>query len=150
MFYTRFVNLEPNMLFGFNDSEFKKATASIFVALLVFGFVPIINLIRIIPFFKEILLGAVVVVAFTTISDTKRAIKFTLVTGMIAAVAFNVVYIPGSFVLGGLVGMAGGSEAPGGMALLQGLGALTNIIGLLFMSPIGYAIGGVVGSILNQ
>lgn len=140
-------------MFGFDDSEFKKSTASIFVALLVFGFIPIIGLIRAIPLFKEILLGAAVVAVFTTISDTKRAIKFALLTGMIAAVLFNVVYIPGQTLLGGLFGAVsegGGADAAGGMALLSGLGALTNLIGLIFISPVGYVIGGALGGVLNQ
>lgn len=140
-------------MFGFDDSEFKKSTASIFVALLVFGFVPIIGLIRVIPLFKEILLGAAVVAVFTTISDTKRAIKFALVTGMVAAVLFNVIYIPGQTLLGGLLGAAsegGGADAAGGMALLSGLGALANLIGVVFFSPIGYVIGGALGGVLNQ
>lgn len=140
-------------MFGFDDSEFKKSTASIFVALLVFGFVPIIGLVRVIPLFKEILLGAAVVAVFTTISDTKRAIKFALVTGMIAAVLFNVIYIPGQTLLGGLLGAVsegGGADAAGGMALLSGLGALANLIGLIFMSPLGYVIGGALGGVLNQ
>lgn len=143
---------ELKMLFGFNDSEVKKATASIFVALLIFGFIPIVNLIRFIPFFKEILLGAAVVAVFTNIGDTMEAVKFAVITGMIAAVAFNVIYIPGSFLLGGLIGgiSGAGGEAAGQMAVLQGLGALTNIIGLIFMSPIGYAIGGAVASFLNE
>ncbi|MBV0923462.1 hypothetical protein KTS45_04545 [Halomicroarcula limicola] len=139
------------MIFGFDESEFKKATASIFVVLLVTGFVPILNLVRFVPFFKEILLGAAVVAVFTTIEDTKTAIKFALVTGMIAAVAFNLIYIPGSFVLGGIMSMGGSNpDAAGGMAMLAGLGALTNIVGLIFMSPIGYTIGGALGSVLNS
>ncbi|QGA83376.1 hypothetical protein [Halomicrobium sp. LC1Hm] len=139
-------------MFGFDDSEVKKSIGTIFVALLVMGFVPIINLIRIVPFFKEVVLGAVVVVVFTSLSEVKRGIKFALVTGMIAAVAFNVVFIPGQIILGGVMGAASGAtgEAAGGMAMLNGLGALTNLIGLLFMSPIGYTIGGAIGSVLNS
>lgn len=139
-------------MFGFDDSEFKKSTASIFVALLIFGFVPIIGLIRVIPTFKEILLGAFVVAFFTSISDTKQAIKFALISGMIAAVAFNVIYIPGQFVLGGIMGAAGGggSEAAATMSALQGLGALLNIIGLILFSPFGYIIGGALGGVLNS
>ncbi|NLV11369.1 hypothetical protein ACAH01_05305 [Halomicrobium sp. HM KBTZ05] len=139
-------------MFGFDDSEVKKSIGTIFVALLVMGFVPIINLIRIVPFFKEVVLGAVVVVVFTSLSEVKRGIKFALVTGMIAAVAFNVVFIPGQIILGGVMGAASGAtgEAAGGMAMLSGLGAITNLIGLLFMSPIGYTIGGAIGSVLNS
>ena len=144
------------MILGFDDSEFKKSTGTIFVALLVFGFVPIINLIRFVPLFKEILLGTLVVAAFTTITDTKTGIKFALVTGMLAAVAFNVVYIPAQFVIGGLMGglMGGGAstagETAGMMAAVSGIGALTNLFGLLFMSPVGYVLGGAFGTVVNS
>lgn len=139
------------MIFGFGESEFKKSTVAIFAVLLIVGFVPIIGLVRIVPLFKEVLLGAAVVAVFTNIEDTKTAIKFALVTGMIAAVAFNVIYIPGSFVLGGILGASSGTgDAAGGMAMLAGLGALSNLIGLIFMSPIGYTIGGALGGVLNQ
>ncbi|WP_018258052.1 hypothetical protein [Halomicrobium katesii] len=139
-------------MFGFDDSEVKKSIGTIFVALLVMGFVPIINFIRIVPFFKEVVLGAAVVAVFTSLSEVKRGIKFALVTGMIAAVAFNVVFIPGQIILSGVMGAASGAtgEAAGGMALLSGIGALSNLIGLLFMSPIGYTIGGAIGSVLNS
>jgi len=144
------------MILGFDDSEFKKSTATVFVALLVFGFVPVVNFIRFVPLFKEILLGTLVVAVFTSITDTGTGIKFALVTGMLAAIAFNVVYIPAQFVIGGIMGglmNAGTStagETAGTMAALSGLGALTNLFGLLFMSPIGYVVGGAFGSVLNS
>jgi hypothetical protein len=143
-------------MFGFNDSEFKKSTATIFIALLLFGFVPIIgDLIRLVPLFKEVVLGAVVVAVFTSVSDTGTGVKFALASGMIAAVLFNIIYIPGQTLLGGVFGALGSSgsdaAAVGGMsAMFSGLGALTNLIGLIFMSPIGYAIGGAIGSVVNQ
>lgn len=144
------------MLFGFDEREFKLSTATIFVALLVFGFVPIINLIRYVPLFKEILLGTVVVAAFTSISDTKTGVKFGFLIGMPAALAFNLVYIPGQFLLGGLLGGLAGTgsttaaESAGAMAALNALGALTNIFGLIFTSPIDYVVGGAFGSVLNS
>jgi hypothetical protein len=143
-------------MFGFNDSEFKKSTATIFVALLIFGFVPIIgHLIRAVPLFKEVVLGAVVVAVFTSISDTGTGVKFALASGMIAAVLFNIIYIPGQTLLGGVFGAltSAGDEAVatgGASAMFSGLGALTNLIGLIFMSPIGYALGGAIGSAVNQ
>jgi hypothetical protein len=138
-------------MFGFEDSTVKKSIGVIFAALVVAGFVPILNLVRVVPLFKEVVLGAVVVIAFTSITDTGDAIKFALITGMIAAVAFNVIYIPGSFLLGGLMSVgAGSAEAAGGMAMLAGLGALTNLLGLLFFSPIGYVIGGAIGGVVNS
>lgn len=142
-------------MFGFNDSEFKKSTAAIFVALFIFGFVPIIGLIRVVPFFKEVVLGAAVVAVFTSISDTGTGVKFALASGMIAAVLFNIIYIPGQTLLGGVFGAltSAGDEAVatgGASAMFSGLGALTNLIGLIFMSPVGYAIGGAIGSVVNQ
>jgi hypothetical protein len=138
-------------MFGFDDSEFKKALGTILVALLVTGFVPIINLVRIIPLFKEVVLGTVVVVVFTTISDTKQGVKFALITGMLAALVFNVIYIPSCFVLGGAFGAAsGGGEQAGQMAMMQGIGAAANLIGFVLFSPFGYAIGGAIGSVLND
>ncbi|WP_415382849.1 hypothetical protein [Halosimplex sp. TS25] len=136
------------MVLGFDDEAFKKSVATIFVALLVTGFVPVVNLVRYVPLFKEVLLGALVVVAFTSITDAESAIKFALVTGMLAAVAFNVVYIPASFVLGGVMGAATGADV-GLMMFARGFGALMNVFGLLFMSPVGYILGGALGSVLN-
>lgn len=136
-------------MFGFDSSEFRKSTASIFVALLVVGFVPLVGLIRIVPLLKEVVLGAAVVAAFTSISDTKRAVKFALLTGMVAAVLFNVVFIPGQILLGGLFGAVGESSTATGGAFLSGLGALANLIGLVLFSPFGYAIGGAIGGFVN-
>ncbi|WP_324758633.1 hypothetical protein [Haloarcula montana] len=142
------------MIFGFEEEKFKKSFGIIFGVLLVTGFVPILNLVRIVPLFKEVALGAAVVAVFTSITDTKTAVKFALATGMLAAVAFNIVYIPGQIIMGGAIGAASGGETAmgsgAGMALLSGLGALTNLFGLLLFSPIGYTIGGVLGSVLNQ
>ncbi|WP_459194915.1 hypothetical protein [Halosimplex sp. J119] len=137
------------MILGFDDDAFKKSVATIFVALLVTGFVPIVNFIRYVPLFKEVLLGALVVVAFTSITDAGDAVKFTVVTGMIAAVAFNVVYIPATSLLGGVMGAATGADA-GMMMVARGLGALMNLFGLIFLSPVGYMIGGALGSVLND
>jgi hypothetical protein len=138
-------------MFGFDDSAFKKALGTILVALLVTGFLPIINLVRLIPLFKEVVLGTVVVVVFTSIRDTKQGIKFALVTGMLAALVFNIVYIPTSFILGGAIGAASGSgEQAGRMAMMQGIGAAANLIGFVLFSPFGYAIGGALGSVLND
>lgn len=154
--FTNQESLSRVILFGFDEREFKLSTATIFVALLVFGFVPLVNLIRYLPLCKEILLGTVVVAAFTSISDTKTGIKFAFLTGMQAAVAFNLVYIPGQFLLGGLLGGLSGAgsttaaESAGAMAALTALGALTNLFGLVFMSPIGYVLGGAFGSVLNS
>jgi hypothetical protein len=36
------------------------------------------------------------------------------------------------------------------MAMFRGLGAATNLIGFVLFSPFGYAIGGVIGGVLND
>ncbi|WP_276271349.1 hypothetical protein [Haloarcula litorea] len=139
------------MILGFDEDAFKKSVGVVFAVLLLVGFVPIIgDLIRLVPTMKEIALGAVVVAMFTSIADTTEGIKFALVTGMIAAVLFNLVYIPAQFVLGGLLSATGGTEGAAGMAMMAGFGALTNLVGLVFFSPVGYTIGGVIGAYLNE
>jgi MFS family permease len=138
---------------GFID-RYGKSTGAIFVALIVLH-LPIISLINFIPTFKEAVLGAVVVAGLTTISDTKTGIKYALVAGMLAAVLFNLVWIPAQFLLGGVFGAAGSggeSAAASGVVggLVSGLGALTNLIGLVIFSPVGYAVGGALGTVVND
>jgi hypothetical protein len=73
------------------------------------------------------------------------------VSGMIAAVAFNVVWIPFRFVLGGAAAGAAsgdvGAVATGG--LIAGFGAGFDLIGLVVFSPVGDSVGGAVGSYLD-
>jgi hypothetical protein len=137
-------------MLGLDSDEVTKSTGVILVALLIAGFVPIIGLIRLVPMLKEVILGAAVVVAFTGIGDTKEAVKFALVTGMLAALVFNVIYIPGQIFLGGVFGAASDGASASGMAMFRGLGAATNLIGFVLFSPFGYAIGGVIGGVLND
>ena len=126
--------------------------AVIFVALIVFH-LPIIGLINLLPLFKEILLGAVVVGLLTSLSEPKAGIKHALVAGMIAAIAFNALYIPFQFLMGGVWGATSGAESAAGAAavgsLLSGFGALFNLVGVAIFSPIGYIIGGGIGSFFN-
>ena len=124
--------------------------AAIFVGLVV-THLPIINLVGLIPMFKEVVLGAVAVVAFTSLSDAGDGAKHAIIAGMTAAVVFNILWIPGSIVLGGALTAASGGSAAGavGTGLLSGLGAFSNLIGLIVFSPIGYAVGGVLGSLVN-
>jgi hypothetical protein len=130
--------------------EYGRSIAAIFVALVV-AHLPVVNLINVVPLFKEVVLGAAVVAIFTPLSEVTEGAKHALVAGMIAAVVFNVIYIPASFVIGGSLAASGGQAAGSAMAsgLLAGLGAFVNLVGLIFFSPIGYAIGGVLGSVLN-
>jgi len=126
--------------------------AVIFVALVVFH-LPIIGLINLLPVFKEVLLGAAVVGVLTSISDTKAGIKHALIAGMIAAIVFNILYIPFQFVLGGVQGAAMGTDSAAGAAAItsfvSGFGALLNLVGVAIFSPIGYVIGGAIGSFFN-
>jgi hypothetical protein len=126
------------------------ASGVIFVVLLVTT-LPIIRWIRWIPAFKELVLGGLVVVAFTSIVDWKEGAKYALIAGMAAAVLFNVINIPLQIALGsvlsGVFGSAQNSAAQGG--ILGGLGALSNLIGLVIFSPVGFGVGGAIGAVLN-
>ena len=130
--------------------RYGRSIAFVFVGLVV-THLPIVNLIGLVPTFKEILLGAGVVFAFTSLTEPADGAKHAFVSGMTAAVVFNVIWIPGSAIIGGSLVAAGGSTASDAVAsgVLQGLGALTNLIGLLVFSPIGYAVGGVLGAVGN-
>lgn len=121
----------------------------ILAALFATAYVPMVSSIRFVPMLKEAVLGAVVVVAFTPITTAKGGVKYALAAGMTAAVVFNLVNIPLQLVIGGLViGGQGGSAGAMG-SFVAGLGALSNLVGLVFFSPLGYFVGGAVGSQLN-
>jgi|GEM_PF-3329030 len=134
-------------------ATYGKAIVVIFLALVVFH-LPIIGLINLVPVFKEVVLGAAVVAGLTSIADTKAGIKYALVSGMVAAVLFNALYIPGQFLLGGVLGAASMPEsAASGAAvssLMSGFGALLNLVGVVIFSPIGYTVGGALGTLVNQ
>lgn len=130
--------------------RYGKAIAVIFLALVI-THLPLISLVTLLPFFKEVVIAAIVVAAMTAISDAADAAKYAVIAGMTAAVVFNLVWIPAQFVLGGVFAAASGASASGSLAggALSGLGALSNLIGLIVFSPIGYAVGGVLGSLFN-
>lgn len=139
-------------MFGFNDGEFKVAAMAIFVGLCGFGvlrFIPLISILPTIPIWKEALLGAGAVTVFTSIDTAGEGIKFALLCGMIAAVAFNILYIPSQILFSTFVGAAIEGSSAGGGAFLGTLGAFANLIGVIFISPIGYSIGGALGAALN-
>lgn len=130
-----------------------------FAALAVFNFVPIVNLIRLLPTFKEILIGAALVVLLLETTEYVDGAVFALIVGMIAAVAVNVVRFVLATVVGlsGMLGgMGGGGMGPGagmgagGSLGFAALGAAINFVGVIIFSPIGYAIGGAVGAFLNE
>ena len=133
------------------------AIAATFAALVVFS-IPIINLIRLLPTFKEILIGAAVVFLLLDTTDLVDGAVFMLVSGMVAAVLFNVVRFVLFSVLG-VAGVLGGGGGPGGMGGagamggelgLAAIGALVQFIGVVIFSPVGYAVGGAVGAFLNE
>jgi len=134
-------------------ATYGKAIGVIFLALVVFH-LPIIGFINLLPAFKEVLLGAVVVVGLTSLTDTKAGIKYALVSGMVAAVLFNALYIPAQFLLGGVFGAATATEsAAGGAAIssfISGFGALLNLVGVVIFSPVGYTVGGALGTLVNR
>jgi hypothetical protein len=133
--------------------RYGRSIGVVFAGLFLTWIVPVVNLVRLVPLFKEAVLGVLVVVAFTSLEDWGQGAKHALVSGMIAAVAFNVVRIPAGVVLGGLAGAAGGgagaAETAAFAGALSGLGALTNVVGLVLFSPLGYIAGGAVGGLLN-
>jgi hypothetical protein len=75
---------ELNTNDGFVD-KYGMAIATVFVALWL-TVLPIIGLLRAVPLFKEIVIGAAVVVAFTSLDDWGQGAKYALVSGMVAAV----------------------------------------------------------------
>ncbi len=131
-----------------------------FAALAVFNFVPIVNLIRLLPTFKEVLIGAALVVLLLETTEYVDGAVFALVAGMIAAVVVNVV----RFVLLSVVGLSGmfggmgpgagmgpgGGIGAGGSVGFAALGAAISFIGVIIFSPVGYAVGGAVGAFLNE
>ena len=128
------------------------------VALAVFNFVPIVNLIRILPTFKEILIGAALVVLLLDTTDLGEGAVFSLIAGVVAAVAVNVVRFVLATVVGltGVLGGMGGGMGPGpGMGMggsvgVAALGAVVNFVGVVVFSPVGYLIGGAAGAFLNE
>lgn len=128
-------------------------TAGAFVALAVFNFVPVVNLIRLVPTFKEILIGAGVVVFLLETTDPADGAAYALVVGMVAAVAVNLVGFVLTLVgvsitqmLG--TGMGAGMGMSGG-AGVAAVGAVVRFVGVVLFSPVGYAVGGAVGAWLN-
>jgi hypothetical protein len=95
-----------------------------------------------------------VVGGLTTTADKVDGAAFAIVVGMIAAILFNVINIPARIVLSaGFVAAGGGGDPAAGAALggvMGGLGALSNIVGIIFFSPIGYGLGGVIGAVIND
>jgi hypothetical protein len=129
-----------------------------FAALAVFNFVPIVNLIRLLPTVKEVLIGAALVVLLLETTEYVDGAAFALVVGMIAAVVVNVA----RFVLTAVVGLTGvvdgmGPGTPpgagmgaGGSLGLAALGAAISFVGVVLFSPVGYLVGGAVGALLNE
>lgn len=131
-----------------------------FAALAVFNFVPIVSLIRFLPTFKEILIGAALVFLLLETTEYLDGAAFAVVAGMVAAVVVNVVRFVLSVVgISGMLGGMSGGTGPGtGMGMSMGaggsigfaaLGAAISFIGVVIFSPVGYAVGGVVGALLN-
>lgn len=137
-----------SQLDGFVD-RYGRSIGVILVALFITQ-IPIINFVRFVPLLKEIVLGALVVVGLTSIDDWGQGAKYAVVSGMVAAIMFNVIMIPTSFVVGGLLGATNGTaESAAAAGALSGLGAFANLVGLVLFSPIGYLAGGAVGGLVN-
>lgn len=127
-----------------------RSTTVVFVALWL-TVAPIINLTRALPLFKEMVLGAVVVAGLTSLEDWGQGAKHALVSGMTAAVLFNLLFIPGSIILTGASAAASGASGESALigSLGIALGAFSNLLGLVLFSPVGYLLGGAAGSALN-
>jgi hypothetical protein len=134
--------------------RYGRAVVVVFAALWV-TMIPVVNLVRVVPLFKEIVLGAVVVAVFTSLEDWGQGAKHALVAGMTAAILFNLLLIPGSILLG-LLGGAANAGSPEvaaatglGAGVMGAFGVFVNLIGLVLFSPLGYIAGGAVGSLAN-
>jgi len=125
-----------------------------FAALAVFNFVPFVNLIRLIPAFKEVLIGAGLVVLLLDTADLGTGAVYALIVGMVAAVVVNVVRfvlsLVGLSLLGGTSAMGPAPEGMAGGLGFAALGLVANAVGLLFFSPVGYLAGGAAGAWLNS
>lgn len=124
------------------------ATVASFVGLAVTNYVPVINLVNWVPMFKEAVIGAVIVAVLSNIPRATQGAKFGVVSGMTAAVAFSSISLLLSMVIAGW-GATNGDSATASAAALMGLGWLANLFGLLFFSPVGFAVGGALGTLVN-
>ncbi|ESS06349.1 MAG: hypothetical protein A07HB70_01064 [uncultured archaeon A07HB70] len=128
--------------------------AAAFGALAVFNFVPIVGLIRLLPAFKEVLIGAGLVVLLLDTTELGTGAVYALVVGMAAAVVVNVVRFGLRLVGLSLMGAVGAGPGPGpgvgGGLGFATLGVLTSVVGLVLFSPVGYLAGGAAGAWLNE
>jgi hypothetical protein len=120
------------------------------LAALVVSAFPVVAFVRLLPAFKEVLIGAAVVYLLLDTTDTTDAAAFAVVAGMAATLAFNALRLVLEGVLGvGVVGSGAGVVAaaagPDAAAVLR----LVGVLSVLFASPVGYAVGGVTGAWLN-
>jgi hypothetical protein len=112
------------MFDAYDRDTYLKGTGTVLIALFVFNWIPIVNLIRIIPTFKELILGATVVVAFTSAAEWKDGGTYALVVGMIAAVLFNQINIPLRTLFGGVMYGAMGTGSDAGAAGSAAMGGV--------------------------
>ncbi len=130
--------------------------AAAFGALAVFNFVPLVSLIGLLPAFKEVLIGAGLVVLLLDTTELGTGAVYALVVGMAAAVAVNVVRFVLRLVGLSMMGAAGAGPGPGpgpgvgGSLGVATLGVLTSAVGLVLFSPVGYLAGGAAGAWLNE
>lgn len=126
--------------------------AAAFGALAVFNFVPLVSLIGLLPAFKEVLIGAGLVVLLLDTTELGTGAVYALVVGMAAAVAVNVVRFVLRLVGLSVMGAAGAGPGPGvgGSLGVATLGVLTSAVGLVLFSPVGYLAGGAAGAWLNE
>lgn len=115
---------------------------------LVVAHLPVIGLISLVPFTREVIIGAAVVATLSEIPKATEGAKFGVISGMTAAVIFYIVKIP--LVIALLVwGSMNGDATVIGSSLLSGLGLLSNLVGLVLLAPVGFAVGGALGTVVN-
>lgn len=123
------------------------------LAALVVTALPGVALVRVVPALKEILIGAGVVYVLLDTAETADGAAVAVVAGMVATVGFNVL----AAVVGAVVGvtlLGGGADAVAGAGVVAGVDLAAalravRLLSVLFVSPVGYAVGGALGAYLN-
>lgn len=124
------------------------------LAALVVTALPVVGFVRVVPAFKEILIGAGIVYLLLDTAELGDGAAFAVVAGMVATVLFNLLAAVAGAVVGvGLLG--GGANVVAGMGTIAGVdlavvARAVRLFSVLVVSPVGYAAGGALGAYLNR
>ena len=119
------------------------------LAALVVTALPVVGFVRVVPAFKEILIGAGIVYLLLDTAELGDGAAFAVVAGMVATVLFNLLAAVAGAVVGvGLLG--GGANLLAGMGTIAGVARAVRLFSILVVSPVGYAAGGALGAYLNR